>query len=59
MLRNLIEGGLNKAAAADQFNITAKTTAKVFFVTGLLGADEHREFGARPESAHKIEGCGQ
>jgi hypothetical protein len=31
MVRSVIEGGLNKAAAADQFNITAKAIADVFF----------------------------
>jgi hypothetical protein len=40
MVRSVIEGGLIKAAAADQFNITAKTIANVFFVTELLGVDE-------------------
>jgi hypothetical protein len=31
MVRSVIEGGLTKAAAADQFNITPKTVANVIF----------------------------
>lgn len=39
-MRSVIEGGLTKAATADQFNITGKKVANVFFVTELLGVVE-------------------
>ncbi len=59
MVRSVIEGGLNKAAAARQFNTTAKTVAKWverFRTEGVAGSLLAPPFLARPNSACHVHG---
>jgi transposase InsO family protein len=50
MVRSVIEGGLSKAAAAQQFNTTAKTVAKWVDRFSAEGADGLRDRSSRPHS---------
>jgi len=50
MVRSVIEGGLNKAAAARQFNTTAKTVAKWINRFRAEGTDGLRDRSSRPYS---------
>ena len=50
MVRSVIEGGLTKAAAALQFNVTAKTVAKWVKRFGAEGVDGLRDRSSRPHS---------
>jgi transposase InsO family protein len=50
MVRSVIEGGLSKAAAARQFNTTAKTVAKWVERFGAEGAEGLRDRSSRPHS---------
>src|SRR6185437_8293110 len=50
MVRSVVEGGLSKAAAARQFNTTAKTVAKWVERFGAEGADGLRDRSSRPHS---------
>ncbi len=50
MVRSVIEGGLTKAAAALQFNITAKTVAKWVNRFRAEGVDGLRDRSSRPHS---------
>src|ERR1700758_1648197 len=50
MVRSVIEGGLTKAAAAGQFNITAKTVAKWVERFRAEGVDGLRDRSSRPHS---------
>ncbi len=51
MVRSVIEGGLSKAAAARQFNTTAKTVAKWVGRFREQGADGLRDRSSRPLSS--------
>src|SRR5579872_6059441 len=51
MVRGVIEGGLTKAAAAVQFNVTAKTVAKWVKRFGEEGVDGLRDRSSRPLSS--------
>ena len=51
MVRSVVEGGLTKAAAALQFNVTAKTVAKWVGRFGAEGADGLRDRSSRPHSS--------
>src|SRR5437762_9045327 len=50
MVRSVIEGGLTKAAAAGQFNTTAKTVAKWVERFRAEGVDGLRDRSSRPHS---------
>ena len=50
MVRSVIEGGLTKAAAALQFNVTAKTVAKWVKRFRAEGVDGLRDRSSRPHS---------
>ncbi|KWV44732.1 integrase [Bradyrhizobium macuxiense] len=50
MVRSVIEGGLTKATAALQFNVTAKTVAKWVKRFRALGVDGLRDRSSRPHS---------
>src|SRR6266436_1406841 len=50
MVRSVIEGGLSKAAAARQFNTTAKTVAKWVERFRAEGAEGLRDRSSRPHS---------
>src|SRR5260370_42180363 len=50
MVRSVIEGGLTKAAAAGQFNTTAKTVAKWVERVRAEGVDGLRDRSSRPHS---------
>ena len=50
MVRSVIEAGLTKAAAADQFNTTAKTVAKWVERFRAEGVDGLRDRSSRPHS---------
>jgi transposase len=50
MVRRVIEGGLTKAAAALQFNVTAKTVAKWVKRFRAEGVDGLRDRSSRPHS---------
>src|SRR6266850_5955717 len=50
MVRSVIEGGLTKAAAAGQFNTTAKTVAKWVERFRVEGVDGLRDRSSRPHS---------
>ncbi len=50
MVRRVIEGGLTKAAAARQFNVTAKTVAKWVKRFRAEGVDGLRDRSSRPHS---------
>ena len=50
MVRSVIEGGLTKAAAAGQFNTTAKTAAKWVERFRAEGVDGLRDRSSRPHS---------
>lgn len=51
MVRSVVEGGLSKAAAARQFNITPKTVAKWVKRFRAEGADGLRDRSSRPLSS--------
>src|SRR5579871_6896023 len=51
MVRSVIEGGLTKAAAALQFNVTAKTVAKWVERFRADGMDGLRDRSSRPHSS--------
>ena len=51
MVRSVIEGGLTKAAAALQFNVTAKTVAKWVKRFRAEGVDGLRDRSSRPQFA--------
>lgn len=51
MVRSVIEGGLTKAAAAHQFNVTAKTVAKWVKRFRAEGVDGLRDLSSRPHSS--------
>ena len=50
MVRSVVEGGLNKAAAARHFNTTAKTVAKWVKRFRAEGVDGLRDRSSRPHS---------
>src|SRR6476619_2435149 len=50
MVRSVIEGGLTNAAAALQFNVTAKTVAKWVKRFRAEGVDGLRDRSSRPHS---------
>src|SRR6266581_2661539 len=50
MVRSVVEGGLTKAAAAGQFNTTAKTVAKWVERFRAEGGDGLRDRSSRPHS---------
>ena len=50
MVRRVVEGGLSKAAAAPQFNTTAKTVAKWVKRFRTEGVDGLRDRSSRPGS---------
>ena len=50
MVRSVIKGGLTNAAAADQFNTTAKTVAKWVERFRAEGVDGLRDRSSRPHS---------
>src|SRR5258705_7018899 len=50
MVRSVVEGGLNKAAAARHFNTTAKTVAKWVKRFRAEGVDGSRDRSSRPHS---------
>src|SRR5258708_3742183 len=50
MVRSVVEGGLNKAAAARHFNTTAKTIAKWVKRFRAEGVDGLRDRSSRPHS---------
>src|ERR1700751_1449033 len=50
MVRSVVEGGLSKAAAARQFNITVKTVAKWVERFRAEGVDGLRDHSSRPHS---------
>ena len=50
MVRSVVEGGLSKAAAARQFNVTPKTVAKWVDRFGVEGVDGLRDRSSRPHS---------
>ncbi|WP_145929183.1 leucine zipper domain-containing protein, partial [Bradyrhizobium centrolobii] len=51
MVRSVVEGGLTKAAAALQFNVTAKTVAKWVKRFREEGVDGLRDRSSRPLSS--------
>src|SRR4051794_11357072 len=50
MVRSVVEGGLNQAAAARQFNITPKTVAKWVGRFRAEGVDGLRDRSSKPHS---------
>src|ERR1700751_5765604 len=50
MVRSVIKGGLTKAAAARQFNTTAKTVAKWVERFGTEGVEGLRDRSSKPHS---------
>ena len=50
MVRSVVEGGLSKATAARQFNVTAKTVAKWVERFCAEGVDGLRDRSSRPLS---------
>src|SRR5437016_8360677 len=57
MVRSVVEGGVTKAAAAGQFNTSAKTVAKWVERFRAEGVDGLRDRSSRPHSLTKPNGA--